>query len=41
MQIKFLNGYWTIVCNGVPVLQCVSLESAQGWAAALHDASVR
>lgn len=29
MAIKFHNGFWTVFCNGAPVLACVSLQSAQ------------
>lgn len=28
VQIKFLNGYWTVVVGTQPVLACVSFESA-------------
>lgn len=28
MQIKFLNGYWTVFVGTQAVLACVSLESA-------------
>lgn len=28
MQIKFLNGYWTVFAGTQAVLACVSFESA-------------